>query len=197
MKIRNIAVAGLMGLASIVPGKAQKPVQFIAETGVTGALHSVPLFYGGMNAAFPKGKNYTDVFAGVGINTNKQASFLGLAVNNYSWTKNISSWAREIFVASDRGLNSTLELSPIKANVNVGKFNLSLNPAYAIYNDFRNKTIKQGINTILQAIYPASPKDKIFIEAKYASEPDKNLFNTRFGKLENNFSYMISYMRNF
>ena len=117
MKIRNIAVAGLMGLASIVPGKAQKPVQFIAETGVTGALHSVPLFYGGMNAAFPKGKNYTDVFAGVGINTNKQASFLGLAVNNYSWTKNISSWAREIFVASDRGLNSTLELSPISSTL--------------------------------------------------------------------------------
>jgi hypothetical protein len=66
-----------------------------------------------------------------------------------------------------------------------------------MYNDFKEGTTTQGINTIFQTTYSMTPKDIIFAEAKYTSEPSKNLFNTHFGKLKDNISYMVSYMRKF
>ncbi|MBQ8459470.1 hypothetical protein IJ541_05135 [bacterium] len=197
MKVRQLFIASLINLSTLVPCKAQKAVQLVSETGITGVVNKEASFYGGMNFQLPRGRNFTDLYAGVNIQSDKKASFVGLAINNFSWTKNISSWVRETFVASKRGANSQLEVAPIRANVDAGKFNFSLSPSYTLYNDFKEGTTTQGINTIFQTTYSITPKDIIFAEAKYTSEPSKNLFNTHFGKLKDNISYMVSYMRKF
>ena len=197
MNVRKPIITSLISLATLAPCKAQKAVQLVSETGITGALNKEASFYGGMNFQLPRGRNFTDLYAGVNVQPDKKTSFVGLAINNFSWTKNISSWARETFVASKRGANSQLEIAPVRANADVGKFNFSLSPSYTMYNDFKEGTTTQGINTIFQTTYSMTPKDIIFAEAKYTSEPSKNLFNTHFGKLKDNISYMVSYMRKF
>ena len=197
MNVRKPIITSLISLATLAPCKAQKAVQLVSETGITGVVNKEASFYGGMNFQLPRGRNFTDLYAGVNVQQDKKASFVGLAINNFSWTKNISSWVRETFVASKRGANSQLEIAPIRANADAGKFNFSLSPSYALYNDFKEGTATQGINTIFQTTYSMTPKDIIFAEAKYTSEPSKNLFNTHFGKLKDNISYMISYMRKF
>lgn len=197
MKVRQTIIAGVMSLATLAPCKAQKPIQLVSETGITGIINKETSFYGGMNVLLNSGKNFTDLFAGTGVHPDKKVSFIALGINNFSWTKHISSWAREVFIASKKDAKSVLEISPIKLNTDIGKFNFALGPAYTIYNDFKKGTARQGINTIFQTTYKISPKEKIFAEAKYTSEPSKNLFNTHFGKLKNNISYMLAYMRNF
>ena len=197
MNVRKPIITSLISLATLAPCKAQKAVQLVSETGITGVVNKEASFYGGMNFQLPRGRNFTDLYAGVNVQSDKKASFVGLAINNFSWTKNISSWVRETFVASKRGANSQLEIAPIRANADVGKFNFSLSPSYTMYNDFKEGTTTQGINTIFQTTYSMTPKDIIFAEAKYTSEPSKNLFNTHFGKLKDNISYMVSYMRKF
>ena len=197
MNVRKPIITSLISLATLAPCKAQKAVQLVSETGITGVVNKEASFYGGMNFQLPRGRNFTDLYAGVNVQQDKKASFVGLAINNFSWTKNISSWVRETFVASKRGANSQLEIAPIRANADVGKFNFSLSPSYTMYNDFKEGTATQGINTIFQTTYSMTPKDIIFAEAKYTSEPSKNLFNTHFGKLKDNISYMVSYMRKF
>lgn len=197
MNVRKPIITSLISLATLAPSKAQKAVQLVSETGITGVVNKEASFYGGMNFQLPRGRNFTDLYAGVNVQPDKKTSFVGLAINNFSWTKNISSWARETFVASKRGANSQLEVAPIRANADVGKFNFSLSPSYTMYNDFKEGTTTQGINTIFQTTYSMTPKDIIFAEAKYTSEPSKNLFNTHFGKLKDNISYMVSYMRKF
>ena len=197
MNVRKPIITSLISLATLAPCKAQKAVQLVSETGITGVVNKEASFYGGMNFQLPRGRNFTDLYAGVNVQPDKKTSFVGLAINNFSWTKNISSWARETFVASKRGANSQLEVAPVRANADVGKFNFSLSPSYTLYNDFKEGTTTQGINTIFQTTYSMTPKDIIFAEAKYTSEPSKNLFNTHFGKLKDNISYMVSYMRKF
>ena len=197
MNVRKPIITSLISLATLAPCKAQKAVQLVSETGITGVVNKEASFYGGMNFQLPRGRNFTDLYAGVNVQPDKKTSFVGLAINNFSWTKNISSWARETFVASKRGANSQLEIAPIRANADVGKFNFSLSPSYTMYNDFKEGTTTQGINTIFQTTYSMTPRDIIFAEAKYTSEPSKNLFNTHFGKLKDNISYMVSYMRKF
>jgi hypothetical protein len=197
MNVRKPIITSLISLATLAPCKAQKAVQLVSETGITGVVNKEASFYGGMNFQLPRGRNFTDLYAGVNVQQDKKTSFVGLAINNFSWTKNISSWVRETFVASKRGANSQLEIAPIRANVDGGKFNFSLSPSYTMYNDFKEGTTTQGINTIFQTTYSMSPKDIIFAEAKYTSEPSKNLFNTHFGKFKDNISYMVSYMRKF
>ena len=197
MNVRKPIITSLISLATLAPCKAQKAVQLVSETGITGVVNKEASFYGGMNFQLPRGRNFTDLYAGVNVQQDKKTSFVGLAINNFSWTRNISSWVRETFVASKRGANSQLEIAPIRANVDVGKFNFSLSPSYTMYNDFKEGTTTQGINTIFQTTYSMTPKDIIFAEAKYTSEPSKNLFNTHFGKLKDNISYMVSYMRKF
>ena len=197
MNVRKPIIKSLISLATLAPCKAQKAVQLVSETGITGVVTKEASFYGGMNFQLPRGRNFTDLYAGVSVQPDKKASFVGLAINNFAWTKNISSWVRETFVASKRGANSQLEIAPIRANVDAGKFNFSFSPSYTLYNDFKEGTAKQGINTIFQTTYSMTPKDIIFAEAKYTSEPSKNLFNTHFGKLKDNISYMVSYMRKF
>lgn len=197
MNVRKPIITSLISLATLAPCKAQKAVQLVSETGITGVVNKEASFYGGMNFQLPRGRNFTDLYAGVNVQQDKKTSFVGLAINNFSWTKNISSWVRETFVASKRGANSQLEVAPIRANADIGKFNFSLSPSYTMYNDFKEGTTTQGINTIFQTTYSMTPKDIIFAEAKYTSEPSKNLFNTHFGKLKDNISYMVSYMRKF
>ena len=197
MNVRKPIITSLISLATLAPCKAQKAVQLVSETGITGVVNKEASFYGGMNFQLPRGRNFTDLYAGVNVQPDKKTSFVGLAINNFSWTKNISSWVRETFVASKRGANSQLEIAPIRANADVGKFNFSLSPSYTLYNDFKEGTATQGINTIFQTTYSMTPRDIIFAEAKYTSEPSKNLFNTHFGKLKDNISYMVSYMRKF
>ena len=197
MNVRKPIITSLISLATLAPCKAQKAVQLVSETGITGVVNKEASFYGGMNFQLPRGRNFTDLYAGVNVQPDKKTSFVGLAINNFSWTKNISSWVRETFVASKRGANSQLEIAPIRANADVGKFNFSLSPSYTLYNDFKEGTSTQVINTIFQTTYSMTPRDIIFAEAKYTSEPSKNLFNTHFGKLKDNISYMVSYMRKF
>ena len=197
MNVRKPIITNLISLATLAPCKAQKAVQLVSETGITGVVNKEASFYGGMNFQLPRGRNFTDLYAGVNVQPDKKTSFVGLAINNFSWTKNISSWVRETFVASKRGVNSQLEIAPVRANADVGKFNFSLSPSYTLYNDFKEGTATQGINTIFQTTYSMTPRDIIFAEAKYTSEPSKNLFNTHFGKLKDNISYMVSYMRKF
>lgn len=197
MKVRKTIITGLMTIATLAPCKAQKAVQLASEAGVSGVVKKEASFYTGMNFQLPRERNYADFYAGISVKPDKKASFVGLIINNFSWTKNISSWARETFVASKRGANSQLEIAPVRANVNAGKFNFSLSPSYTMYNDFKEGTTTQGINTIFQTTYSVTPKDIIFLEAKYTSEPNKNLFNTSFGKFNNNISYMISGIHNF
>ena len=197
MKVKKTIIAGLMSMATLVPCKAQ--TSFVSETGISGVINKEASFYTGINFQSIKNKNFSDLYAGISVQPDKKASFVGLAINNYSWTKNLSSWARETFVTSNRATSSTLEVAPIRANADIGKFNFSLAPSYTMYNHLRgsDKGTKQGINTILQATYPISPKETLFAEAKYTSEPAKNVFNTHFGKIKNNIAYMISYLRNF
>ena len=197
MNVRKPIITSLISLATLAPCKAQKAVQLVSETGITGVVNKEASFYGGMNFQLPRGRNFTDLYAGVNVQSDKKTSFVGLAINNFAWTKNISSWVRETFVASKRGANSQLEIAPVRANADVGKFNFSLSPSYTLYNDFKEGTTTQGINTIFQTTYLITPRDIIFAEAKYTSEPSKNLFNTHFGKLKDNISYMVSYMRKF
>jgi len=195
MKVKKTIITSLIGLSTLTPAKAQKTVNLVSEAGVTGVVNKEASFYGGINLELPKGRNYTDFYAGVGVKPDKKASFQGLIINDFAWTKNISSWAREFFSISKGEAASVFEVAPIRANANIGKFNFSLSPSYALYNDFgtnKRLTTTHGISPILQMTYSISPNHKIFAEAKYSSEPDKNLFNTSFGKFKNNISYMIS-----
>ena len=197
MKVGKPIIAGLISLASFAPCKAQKPFQLVSETGITGVIKKDAVFYTGMNFCFTKNKNFTDLYAGINVPETGRPSYVGLAINNYSWTKNLSSWARGVFSTTFKGANSALEVAPIKANASLGKFNFSLAPSYALYNDFKAGTTTQGFNPIFQTTYSANPKTKIFAELKYTTEPSKNLFHTHFGKLKDNIAFMVACMTNF
>ena len=196
MNIKRPIVAGMIGLTALVPCKAQRAIKLVSETGITGVVNKEAAFYTGINLQLPKEKNFSDLFIGTSVTPDKNISFLGLAINNFAWTKNISSWVRESFVAAKQTAASTLEVAPLKANATVGKFNFAISPAYTLHSDFKSGNTTQGINTIFQTSYSISPKDMIFAEAKYTSEPAKNLFNTHFEKFKDNISYFIAYMRN-
>lgn len=196
MNVRKPIIAGMMGLTTLAPCKAQKAVEFVAETGITGVVNKEASFYGGINTLITKGKNFSDLYAGFSVQPDKKVSFVGLAINDFAWNKNLSSWGRGVYAVSKDVSNMTLELAPVKANVKAKKFNFSLAPSYALYNDFRAGNTTQGINTIFQTTYNASKKNQLFLELNYQSKPRKNLFDTRFGKFKNNMSYMVSLFHN-
>ena len=127
----------------------------------------------------------------------RKIRFVALIINNYPWTKNISTWARETFSASKGSVRSALQVAPVKASKKAGKFNLSLSPSYVLYNNFTQGTTTHGVSAISQITYNMTPKDMLFFEGAYSSEPAKNLFHTHFGNFKDNFSYMFSYMRRF
>lgn len=197
MNIRKPIITGLMSIATLAPCKAQRAVQFVSETGMTGVVNKEASFYTGMNIQLEKGRNFSNLFTGASVQPDKKVAFLGLFINNYSWNKNFSTWFRGSSVLSKEATKLTLEAAPVKGNISAGKFNFTLAPAYALHNDFKSGTSTQGLNTIFQASYSITPNDMIFAEAKYTSEPAKNLFNTHFGKLKDNIAYFICLMKKF
>lgn len=199
MKIKQVALASMMGLATIAPAKAQiqKPVQTIFETGFNGIVKKEMGMYGGMNFGVPMKNNFADLFLGGSIDASKTASFLGMFIDEYSWNRNLSSWLRGILSVSKENINTTLEASPIKANLRAGKFNFSINPAYAIFDNTAENKVTRGINTIFQSSYSMTPSDKMFLEVKYSSSQAENIKDIRFGSLGDNLSYIISYQKKF
>jgi hypothetical protein len=198
MKVKQLIATGLVsGITAFLPCKAQRAVQLVPETGITGALKTEMSYIGGLNLQITKGKNFSDFFAGLKVQHDKQASFAGMFVNNYSWTETVSSWLRGTVIASRRGTKSVLETAPVRINVPAGKFNLSLSPSHVMYNDFKDGTTTQAISTIFQTTYSINPKNQLFFEAAYSSEPVKNLSKTSFGKPEDNISYMVTCTHSF
>ena len=94
--IRKPIITGIMGLTAIGVCKAQKPVEVFSETGLTGVVHKEAVYYGGMNLGIPTEKNYTDVFAGMTINSDKKASFLALAKSSTLLMSNKSGLSKLI-----------------------------------------------------------------------------------------------------
>ena len=193
-KVRKPILSGLIGLATLAPCKAQKAVQFVSETGITGVINKETSLYSGMNFIFDKGKNSTVAFVG-GI-VDKKVSLLSMAINNYAWNKNISSWGRLTSVIAKNQNTLRIDAAPIKVNAKSGNFSFSAIPAYSLYQDFRTGATTQGITPTVKASYSISPRVTIDAEAKYPSEPSKNLFNTRFGKFKDNISYYIAVLIN-
>ena len=194
MIVRKPIIVGLMGLAALGTCKAQK-VQFATETGVNGAPNQELTYFNGLHTIFDNNKNNTDVYCGLVADTEKQFTFETQLENEYSWTNNISSWVRETFHLSKRENNLTSEFAPIKANVPINKFDTFVAPVYILQNDFKEKEHVQSIGVVLNATYNADESNSIKFEAEYASEPAKNIFKTSFGKLKDNLSYIVSYIR--
>ncbi len=201
MNIRKTMLAGVIGLVGASPVKAQKlstrSAEVISETGVMGVINKDASFYGGVNVGFPSTKNYFDVFAGVAVQPDKKASFLGLIMDNYNHTKHLSSWVRGVANLSNRSQSGFIELSPVRVNARAKKFSVSANPALAINRDFKNNNNTFGINTIIQANYNLKNDGKLFIEANYQAQPAKSLSGLKFGNIPKNTSYMVSYMKKF
>lgn len=197
MFIKKPIIAGLMSLATFAPCKAQKAVQFVSESGVTGEINKELSYFGGLHANILKSKNNTDIYCGMVVDAEKQFTFESQLENEYSWTENLSSWIRETFHLSKRESNLTSEVAPVKINTSVKKLDISVMPAYTIQHDFREKDAKQGLNAILNTVYNIDSKNSLEFEAVYSSEPAKNLFKTSFGKLKDNFSASLSYLRKF
>lgn len=197
MKVRTPIIACLMSLSAIAPCKAQKAVQLSSETGVSGEINKELSYFSGLHANYSKSKNNTDLYCGMVVDAEKQVTFESQLENEYSWTENISSWIRETFNLSKAENNLKSELAPLKINKSVKKFDTSLAPAYIIQNDFRDKNTKQGVGVVLNAVYNIDSNNALKLEAEYETEPSKNLFDTHFGKLKNNISYVISYIGKF
>lgn len=97
MSIRKIYTGGLIALSTLTPMKAQAQKQFltetkiakelISETGICGTLKQDASAYAGLNLGLASSKNYFMAFAGGSISPKKEASFLGLVMDNYKWTK--------------------------------------------------------------------------------------------------------------
>lgn len=201
MNVRKATMVGLMGLMSAAPVKAQKlstrSVEVVSETGIMGVIKQDASFYTGMNIGLPSAKNYFDAFAGVAVQPDKKASFLGLVMNNYNHTKHLSSWVRGVANISNRGQSGFAEISPVRVNTSIKNLSLSVNPALAVNRDFKNNNTTLGINSIIQGIYKLKNDGQLFVEANYQAKPGKSLSGIEFGNIPKNTSYMISYMKKF
>ena len=196
MNVKKTMMAGLMGMAVLVPVKAQN-VRILSETGVTGDINKELLYSGGLHAEISSSKNTADFYGGMLVDSEKQFTFESQFENEYSWTENLSSWIRETFHLSKRENNLTSEVAPIKVNKSFNKFDTSLAPVYIMQNDFKEHENTQGVGMVLSTIYNVDSDNALKFEAEYSTEPAKNLFETRFGKLKDSISYVISYLRKF
>ena len=196
INVRKPIITGLMSIATLGACKAQA-VQLSSETGVTGNLNQEMVYFSGMHAVLNKQKNTTDMYCGMVVNPEKQLTFESQLENEYSWTKNISSWVRETFHLSKEENNLTSEIAPIKINNSFDKFDTFAAPVYLIGNDFKEKEHIQALGLVLSTVYNIDSNNSIKFEAEYTSEPAKNIFKTKFGKLKDNISYIISYIKNF
>ena len=197
MNVKKPILAGLMSLSAIGLCNAQKPVQFMTETGVGGNLKEEQLFGGGIHAIFTQDKNCTDVYCGMLADTEKRITLETQLENEYSWTKNISSWVRETFHLSKAENNLTSELAPIKINKSFGKFDTFAAPVYIGLNDFKEKEHAQCAGLVLHSTYNIDNKSAIKFEAEYYTNPAKSIFETSFGKFKESIVYVVSYLRQF
>lgn len=197
MNFRKPIITGLMSLASFAPCKAQKVVQFASETGVTGEINKELSYTAGLHTILSKSKNQTDIYCGMVVDAEKNFMFESQLENEYEWAKNIGSWVRETLHLSKNEKNLLSEVAPIKMNTSLGKIDAFVAPVYMLHNDFKGKETKQGVGLVLSSLYNIDSKNSLKFEAEYASEPSKNLFDTKFGKLKDCISGIISYIRNF
>ena len=197
MKARKVILTSLISLATLAPCKAQRVAQFISETGVTGEINKELAYFGGIHVEFSGSKLCSDLYSGIIVNPQKQATFEVCSENDYKWAKNIGSWLRETFHLSKRESNLSSEIAPVKFYTSTGKLDVSVAPAYTLQNDFREKEMKQGLSTVLSTNYNIDSNNTLKFETSYSSEPTKNLFDTTFGKLKNNISCVFSYLMKF
>lgn len=190
-------MAGLMSIATLSPCKAQKTVQIVSETGITGEINKELSYFGGLHAELPGIKNNADLYCGMVVDAGKQVTFESQLENDYSWNKNISSWIRETFHLSKNENNLKSELAPLKINKSLNNFDTFIAPVYVMQNDFKEKETRHGLGLVCDAIYNIDSNNSLKFEAEYETEPAKNLFKTHFGKLKDNISYVISYLRRF
>ena len=197
MNVKKPIIVGLMSMATLGACKAQSAIEFATETGVNGMLNDRLVYSGGLHAILEKEKNATDMYCGMMVDSDKQFTFESQLENEYSWTKNISSWVRETFHLSKKENNLTSEVAPIKANASYNKFDSFVAPVYIMQNDFKEKETMQNLGVVLNTTYHFDTNNSIKLEAEYTSKPTKNIFKTQFGKLKDNLSYIVSYIRKF
>lgn len=197
MNVRKPIITGLISLATLVPCKAQKAVQFASETGVTGEINKELSYFSGIHGILSQSKNQTDIYCGMVVDAEKHFTFESQLENEYGWAKNISSWVRETFHLSNNENNLLSEVAPLKVNASSGKFDGFFAPVYMLHNDFKGKESKQGVGLVLNSMYNIDSNNALKLEAEYTTEPAKNLFNTHFGKLKDSISLVFSYIRNF
>ncbi|MCQ2753784.1 MAG: hypothetical protein MJ231_01920 [bacterium] len=204
--LKKVALTCAISSLALLPAKAQKPVQknnasqenkvyydinetpkgyLVSETGMAGNIDGLPKAYYGVNYILPTGKNNLDIFAGGEIDKKGNANFLALIINNYKWTKNLSTWIRGVFSASDKNVSTTLQVAPIKGNVDVGKFNFALAPAYVVSHDFKTNTTVQSPNAIIQTAYNPTKNDQVFVEYNIPMKSNASA------------SYMLTWLRKF
>jgi len=197
MNVKKPIIAGLMSLSALGYCSAQKSVQIMSETGVSGNFNQEQVFSGGLHAILSQGKNCTDVYCGMLADTKKQLTLETQLENEYSWAKNFSSWIRETFHLSKDENNLTSELAPVKINKSIGKFDTFAAPVYVVLNDFKEKENAQCAGLVLNSTYNIDNKSAIKFEAEYCTQPAKNIFETSFGKLKDSMTYVISYIMQF
>ena len=195
MRLRTLAVAGLMMCSSMAP-KAQNAVKFVAEGGALGGAKSAPAFMAGVNAMYTKGKNFVDVYAGPLLGKNTGAGAVAMVMEEFHYTPKLSSWARGFFMFPRKAPTTlTTDVAPVKFNTAYKNVNFSVMPAYNHNCNFTDGSTTQSVKAIGQAIYSATPKDKVCLELQYGSTPAHNLKDMRFGSFSDGFGYTVTYAR--
>ena len=197
MNVKKPILTGIISLSALAPCMAQRTVQFASESGVAGFINNEAVYFNGVHANLLNEKNNTDIYCGMVLDTDKNVTFETQLENEYSWTNNLSSWIRETFHLSKYENNLTSEVAPVKLNKSFKKLDTFVAPVYIAENDFKERENYQGVGVVLNATYNPDSNNSVKFEAEYTSEPAKNLFNTTFGKLKDNISYVISYIHNF
>ncbi len=197
MNVKRPILAGLMSLSALSLCNAQKPVQLMTETGVVGMIDDELVYTGGLHAVMQQNKNNTDIYCGMLVDQDRQFTFESQLENEYSWTKNLSSWIRETFHLSKEENNLTSEIAPVKFNKSIGKFDNSVAPVYVLANDFKEKENVQCAGLVLNSTYNIDSKNALKFEAEYITKPVKNIFDTTFNSFKDGFAYMVAYIRQF
>lgn len=192
MNVKKSLVICMLGLTPLSL-KAQKAIQFIPEAGAFGTVKSAPTMIGGVNTAFINKNNFADVFVGGTLTPQATPGFAAIAFDNYSWNKKISSWGRDLFLASNDGVTSSLDIAPVKFNTTAGKFNFAIMPAYGRNDNFTNHTTAHSIKAIFQSMFSITPKDRLCLEMQYGSAPAANLKDANFTSFPDCFNFTATY----
>jgi len=198
MNIKKLVLAGMLGLAPLSPLKAQKAAQLVGEAGCFGTVKSAPTVLCGVNGVWAKGNNVADVFMGCSLDKQAVPGFAAIVFDNYSWHKNISSWARGLLLASKSGVTSTVDVAPVKYNAALGdKFNFAIMPAYCRQDNFLNGVTLHNIKAIVQSMISVNKKNRFCLEMQYGSIPTEKLSKAHLGKFSDAFNFTATYQRMF